>query len=67
MDVAFDDACTGACSITTCSCTASDRHWTDSTLVSSPTDAWVDDHGSGEIVWDTKDSDYAVRAVRTGP
>jgi hypothetical protein len=67
VDVVFDDACTSSCSITSCSCTASDRHWTDSTLVSAPTDAWVVDHGNGEIVWDTKDSDYAVRAVRSGP
>jgi hypothetical protein len=67
VDAVFDDACTSSCSITSCSCTASDRHWTDSTLASAPTDAWVDDHGSGEIVWDTKDAEYAVRAVRTGP
>lgn len=67
VDVVFDDACTSACSVTSCSCTVSDRHWTDSTLVSAPTDAWVVDPGNGEIVWDTKDADYAVRAVRTGP
>ena len=63
----FDGACTGSCSITTCSCTAPSRHWSDSSVAGTPTDAWVVDPGNGEVVWDTKDTDYAVRAVRTGP
>jgi Protein of unknown function (DUF1566) len=67
VNVAFDNGCTGSCSITSCSCTAADRHWSDSSVASTPTDAWVDDPGTGEITWDTKDTDYAVRAVRTGP
>ena len=67
VNVAFDSGCTGSCSITTCSCTIADRHWSDTSVVSTPTDAWVVDPGNGEIIWDTKDTDYAVRAVRTGP
>ena len=67
VNVAFDSGCSGSCSVTTCSCTLADRYWSDSSVVGTPTDAWVVDPGSGEIVWDTKDTDYAVRAVRTGP
>jgi hypothetical protein len=67
VDVAFDSGCTGSCSVTTCSCTLADRYWSDSSVAGIPTDAWVVDPGTGEIVWDTKDTDYAVRAVRTGP
>ncbi len=67
VNAAFDSGCTGSCSITTCSCTLPDRHWSDSSVSSTPTDAWVVDPGSGEIVWDTKDTNYAVRAVRSGP
>jgi len=67
VNVAFDSGCTGSCSTTTCSCTVSDRYWSNSSVASAATDAWVVDPGNGEIVWDTKDTDYAVRAVRTIP
>ena len=67
VDAAFDSGCTGSCTITSCSCTTPSRHWSDSSVISAPTDAWIVDPGNGEIVWDTKDTDYAVRAVRTGP
>lgn len=64
---AFDTGCSPSCTITTCSCTAPARHWTDTTVVSTPLDAWVVDPGNGEVLWDTKDATYGVRAVRTGP
>lgn len=67
VDVAFDNGCTGSCTNTTCSCTIADRYWSDSSVASATTDAWVVDPGNGEIIWDTKDTRYAVRAVRTGP
>lgn len=67
VNVAFDTGCTSSCSITTCSCTVASRYWSDSSLASTPTDAWIVNPGNGEITWDTKDTDYAVRAVRTGP
>lgn len=67
VDVAFDNGCTGSCTNTTCSCTIADRYWSDSSVASATTDAWVVDPGNGEITWDTKDTRYSVRAVRTGP
>lgn len=67
VNVAFDSGCTGSCTITTCSCTVADRYWSDSSVASTPTDAWVVDPGNGEVLWDTKDTDYSVRAVRTIP
>lgn len=67
VNVAFDNGCSGACTITTCSCTTADRYWSDSSVAGTTTDAWVVDPGNGEIIWDTKDTRYAVRAVRTVP
>lgn len=66
VNAAFDNGCTGSCTETTCSCTAADRYWSGSSLASTPVDAWVVDPSNGEITWDTKDTRYPVRAVRTG-
>jgi len=66
-DAVFDNGCTGTCTVTTCSCTAPDRHWSGS---GSPIDAgtaWFVDFSWGDVGHDSKDTDYAVRAVRGGP
>jgi hypothetical protein len=64
---AFDGGCVASCTITTCSCTAASRQWTNTSVASTPLDAWVVDPRNGEVLWDTKDATYSVHAVRTGP
>jgi hypothetical protein len=67
VDAVFDEGCTSACTPTACSCTSPDRHWTAS---SSPLDAgtaWFVDFSWGDLGHDTKDTDYAARAVRDVP
>lgn len=66
-DVVFDGSCTGTCTVTTCSCTLPDLHWTAS---GSPIDAgtaWFVDFSWGDLGHDSKDTDYAARAVRDAP
>jgi hypothetical protein len=65
-DASFDSACSGACTVTTCSCTSPDRHWSSS---GSPIDAgtaWFVDFSWGDVGHDMKDTGYAARGVR-GP
>ena len=65
-DAAFDSACSGSCTVTTCSCTSPDRHWSSS---GSPIDAGTAsfvDFSWGDVGHDSKDTAYAARAVR-GP
>jgi len=66
-DAAFDTSCTGSCTITTCSCTASSRHWTSSDVVSNTQRAWFVAFDQGFVDNDSKDTDYSVRAVRNLP
>jgi hypothetical protein len=63
----FDSGCTGSCTVTTCSCTTPSRHWSSTTVASTPLNAWVVDLSNGNLTTDTKDTDYSARAVRTGP
>jgi hypothetical protein len=66
VDASFDSGCTGSCTVTTCSCTTPDRHWSSS---GSPLDAgtaWFVDFSWGDVGHDSKDTDYAARGVR-GP
>jgi hypothetical protein len=67
INVAFDTSCTGSCTITTCSCTASSRHWTSSDVVSNTLRAWFVAFDQGFVDNDSKDTDYSVRAVRNLP
>jgi len=64
VNAAFDTGCTGSCTVTTCSCTASTRHWSSSDVVSATLRAWFVDFGQGFVDNDSKDTDYSVRAVR---
>ncbi len=64
----FDTACTGSCTVTTCSCAAADdRYWSSSTTALSVGNAWFVDFSWGDVGHDTKDTDYHARAVRTAP
>lgn len=49
------------------SCTTSSRHWTSTSVASTPAKAWVVDWSDGSLTFDSKDTDYSVRAVRTVP
>ena len=66
-DAVFDTGCTGSCAVTTCSCTAPERHWSSSTTAINADRAWFVDFSWGDVQYDSKDTDYAVRAVRTLP
>jgi len=67
VNAVFDTGCNGSCTVTTCSCTNPSRYWTNTSHAGIAADAWVVDPGNGEIIRDTKDTDYAARAVRSGP
>jgi hypothetical protein len=54
------------CTVTTCSCTNPDIHWSSSTYVGSPELAWEANFGDGTVDADYKDTEYYVRAVRGG-
>lgn len=60
----FDTECTSACAPTTCGCTAPDRYWTDDLVASISGNAWILDFSDGSVLTDSRDTDYAVRAVR---
>ena len=62
----FDAGCTGACSATTCSCTAG-VYWTGDLVPSISGNAWIVDFADGSVLTDTRDTDYAARAVRILP
>ncbi len=64
VNPAFDTACVASCANTSCSCTAAANHWTGSTVASTPMNAWLVNFSTGEVTNDTKDTLYAVRAVR---
>ena len=61
---AFDSNCTGSCTVTTCSCTAPTRHWSSSAVASDTLRAWFVTFDQGFVDYDSKDTDYSVRAVR---
>lgn len=54
------------CTVTTCSCTTPDIHWSSSTYVGAPELAWGVSFGDGSVDSDYKDVEYYVRAVRGG-
>jgi hypothetical protein len=62
----FDGGCTASCSVTTCSCTAA-VYWTGDLVASSSGNAWIVDFADGSVLTDTRDTDYAARAVRNLP
>jgi hypothetical protein len=66
VNAAFDSGCTGSCTIATCSCTGISGHWSSSTIVPSPSNAYVVGFGQGLVVDDAKTFPNYVRAVRTG-
>jgi hypothetical protein len=63
---AFNSACAPACTVTTCSCTLPDAHWSSSTSVGTPSLAWGVDFVDGTAATGGKATSLLVRAVRGG-
>ena len=60
----FDTGCSGACDAVACSCTSSERTWTNDLLPSIVGNAWTVEFLDGSVINDTRDTDYSARAVR---
>lgn len=60
----FNSGCGASCTVTTCSCTASDYYWTSTTAQVGQTSAWTVLFETGHEEWDAKTSTNRVRAVR---
>jgi len=67
---AFNTACAAGCTVWGCSCTQATycNYWSSTTPVDYryPGNAWFVDFGNGFVVYDGKDDDGHVRAVRGG-
>lgn len=66
IDPAFNTGCVASCTVTTCSCTASDYYWSATTYVNFPANAWFVNFSEGSVVADNKTLNRRVRAVRGG-
>lgn len=62
----FHTSCSASCTVTTCSCTQSDLHFSSSSGVGGPTSAWGVNFGSGSVLAEPKANTNRVRAVRGG-
>lgn len=58
-------SCAPGCSVTTCSCTFSDRYWTSTTYRPSTSRAWQIDFSFGQLRDTLKTTALRVRAVRS--
>ena len=66
IDSAFDNGCAAACTVTTCSCTASVNYWSASTVAVTPASAWSIVFNFGTVNAFNKGANRFVRAVRGG-
>ena len=67
VDPVFNTGCVPGCTVTTCSCTASEYYWSSSTFAFSPDTAWYVYFIQGAVIPNgIKDSVLYVRAVRGG-
>lgn len=62
----FNDSCLPGCTVTTCSCTRSDVHWSSSTVAGFENSAWSVVYYYAYTYFFTKSDAYSVRAVRGG-
>ena len=62
----FQTGCSPGCTVTACSCTFPDRHWSSTPLADSPLSAWVVDFDIGFVENLNKLDNHYVRAVRGG-
>ena len=61
---AFENGCSATCDGMACGCTSSERTWTNDLLPSIGGNAWTVEFLDGSVINDTRDTDYAARAVR---
>jgi hypothetical protein len=66
VSAAFNNGCELGCTVTACSCTASDHYWSSTTQASNPRNAWIVDFSDGSMWQVYKDDNTYVRAVRGG-
>jgi hypothetical protein len=66
VDPVFNTGCTGGCTVTTCSCTASIGYWSSTPSASTPESAWLVLFFSGDVFSVGKYGNSFVRAVRGG-
>jgi hypothetical protein len=66
VEPAFHTACTGGCTVLSCSCTRSTVYWSSSTVAGDPTLAWYLDFFDGFVGAGGKTDTFAVRGVRGG-
>ena len=66
VDPVFDTECVAACTVTTCSCTASSNYWSATSFTSIPTSAWFVSFNDGVASVHDKSNNNSVRAVRGG-
>jgi hypothetical protein len=66
VEPAFHTACTGGCTVLTCSCTAASGYWSSTTFAGDPSFAWVVGSPAGNVILDFKGFNFVVRAVRGG-
>jgi hypothetical protein len=62
----FASGCSASCTISTCSCTRPDHHWTSSSYLAAPLYAWTVYFSAGDTQASSKTVGYHVRAVRGG-
>jgi hypothetical protein len=63
---AFNEACTGSCTVATCSCTAPNVYWTSSNYLEDESWAGYISFYDGNLHADTKSHAFFARAVRGG-
>jgi len=66
VDPAFNNNCSGGCTVLTCSCTRASEYWSSSTSALSPASTWLVDFEDAFVFFDGKSSPFFVRAVRGG-
>jgi hypothetical protein len=62
----FNASCAAACTVLTCSCTASDVYWSSTSFAPAPLAAWIHEYNTGFIGVSSKNTPTRVRGVR-GP
>ena len=63
---AFNNNCSPGCGVTTCSCTATLKYWTSTTVASAPPSGWFVNFDFGYTGFENKSMGFSVRAVRGG-
>jgi hypothetical protein len=66
VSAAFHTGCVPGCTVTTCSCTASNNYWSSNAYANFPGFVWFVFFNAGGVATDFNSSDYYVRAVRAG-